>query len=238
MNGQESIVDLVAESVAAIESNNVDRMYYCVGELQRAVSMERVYTSSLKAVQQRIVVAARERLSGAERLMFVTGKPRNSAVAATAPLSTASACFSNADNAGKRIHGSLSAVGGTGPKLDFDQHGIPSLNSFPEWAHCCTVTNGQAEPGFAHLSKKNRSKGKTDGRYCIIAAAKSGCLLCLWKCLRQGTSIESETQGGWNVYDSAYHSSNERTAEVLRYITAAGGCMSDRNAAWIVKHQK
>ena len=236
MQRQEDTADLVAETAAAIVSDNVDRMHSCVVELTRSLTARRHYTRSLKAVQHHIVVTAMERLSSPERQMFTASSKKYNAAAATAPPATAGLCIGTEAHARQASHVPIAVVGPMPSQVHSGQREPPSLGSFPEWAQHCTVEEVWAEPGFAHLRKKNRKDGKIDGRYCIIAAAKSGCLFCLQRCMQAGTSIESQTNGGWNVYDNAHFSDSDRTIEVLRYITAAGGHMSAQYAAWIVKH--
>ena len=236
MHRQEGTVDLVAETAAAIVSNNVDRMHSCAVELTRALTAQRHYTRSLKAVQHHIVVTAMERLSSLERQMFTASSKKYNAAAATASPATAGLCIGTEAHAGQASHVPIAVVGPMPSQVQSSQRQTRSQGSIPEWAQHCTVGEVQAEPGFAHLTKKNRKDGKIDGRYCIIAAAKSGCLFCLQRCLQAGTSIDSQTNAGWNVYDNAHYSDSDRTIEVLRYITAAGGHMSAQYAAWIVKN--
>ena len=236
MHRQEGTVDLEAETAAAIVSNNVNRMQSCVVELTRALTAQRQYTMSLKAVQDRILVTAMERLSSPERQMLTASSKQYNAAAATAAPAMAGVCLGTEEQAGAVAHVPIAVVEPMPFQVQSGQRETPSLDPFPEWAQRCTGGDVQAEPGFAHLTKKNRKDGKIDGRYCIIAAAESGCLFCLQRCLQAGTSIESQTNGGWNVYDSAHFSGTDRTIEGLKYITAAGGYMSAQYAAWIVKN--
>ena len=112
---------------------------------------------------------------------------------------------------------------------------IPSLASYPEWAQRCDLFYKSSEPGAAHVKKRDIKKGKDLPHYRILAAAKIGCLDCIRKCLQAGISVDSSTISGWNVWDSAHFANNDRTFVVLRFVEEAGGSMSDKYAAWLVK---
>ena len=83
-----------------------------------------------------------------------------------------------------------------------------------------------------------KRSGRDTPEYHIIAAATAGCLSCLRDCLVLGTSIDSVSISGWNVWDNVHFSDNVRKVVVLRYVTEAGGKMSDKYASWLFKNCK
>lgn len=114
----------------------------------------------------------------------------------------------------------------------------PSLSLYPDWARQCETRTVLVAPGAPHMNKKEKKHRRDTPEYYIIAAARAGCLLCLRDCLISGTSVNSASISGWNVWDNVHFSDNVRKVIVLRYVSEAGGKMSDKYASWLLKNRK